>query len=254
MKPFDLSGKRALITGGSKGIGLGIAQAYAEAGADLILVARDQVRLEESRANLAHYKGTIDIFPYDMAQTAGISSFFAEVVTRSGPIDIVVNSAGVTRRGPSESFGAEDWDLIIATNLTSVFRIAQAFVRHRIEQQKPGKILNIASLTSEAARKGIAAYVASKGGIRQLTKAMAVDWAEYHINVNAIGPGYIKTELTTALYSDPEFDAWVKKRTPLGRWGLPSDIGATAVFLASSAADFITGQIIYVDGGFLATF
>lgn len=252
MNPFDLNGKRALITGGSKGIGLGIARAFAQAGAELILVARDRQGLEAGKEQLAGFNRAVAIHPFDVSRTADIPAFFVEVVAHSGPVDILVNSAGITRRGPSQSFSAEEWDLILTTNLTATFRMAQAFANGCLQRQQGGKIINIASLMSEAARKGVAAYAASKGGIRQLTKALAVDWAEYHINVNAIGPGYIQTELTAPLYSDPEFDAWVRKRTPVGRWGLPADIGSTAVFLASPAADFITGQTIYVDGGLLS--
>jgi gluconate 5-dehydrogenase len=179
---------------------------------------------------------------------------FEKITVDTNGIDILVNNAGGTRRGPAESISAEDWEFVINLNLTSVFKMSQAFGRERIASGRSGKIVNIASLMSELVRAGTASYAASKGGIRQLTKALAVDWARYGINVNAIGPGYIKTELTKKLWEDGKFDTWVIGKTPLGRWGYPEDLGQTAVFLASPASDFVTGQIIYVDGGFVSCF
>lgn len=254
MNPFSLSGKRALITGGSRGIGLGIARGLAEAGADLVLLARDPESLAAASRDLKATGRSVKTHAFDMARVSEVGAMYGELARRLGPADVLVNNAGCARRGPAESLSAEDWQAVIELNLSSVFFLSQAFARERIAAGLPGAIINVASLTSEASRRGTAAYTASKGGIRQLTKALATDWAPYGIRVNAIGPGYIRTELTRPLYEDPEFDAWVKGRTPLGRWGLPEDLAHAAVFLAAPGAAFITGQTLYVDGGWLATF
>ncbi len=254
MNPFSLAGQRALVTGGSRGIGLGIARGLASAGADIVLVAREPEVLEAARASLSDLGRRVDAEPFDMTAIDSIQAMYRSVVERCGSIDILVNNAGGIRRGPTEDVALEDWRRVIDLNLTSVFALSQCFARERIETRRGGKIILIASLLSEAARRGTASYAASKGGIRQLTKALAVDWAPHGIRVNAIGPGYIRTDLTASLQQDPEFDGWVVGRTPLGRWGTPEDLASAAVFLASPASDFITGQILYVDGGWLATF
>lgn len=254
MTQFRLDGKLALITGGSRGIGHGIARAMASAGADVVLVSRRGPELEQAAKEIAELGRKAAACPYDLHDARGIPAWFDETVAKHGRPDILVNAAGITRRGPAETFSMSDWDETIGVNLTSVFVLCQAFARHCIAAGAQGKIVNIASLMVAAARKTTAAYAASKGGLGQLTKALAVDWAEKGIHVNAITPGYITTKLTEPLWADPEFDAWVKKRTPLGRWGVPEDLGAPAVFLASAASDFITGQILFVDGGWMATF
>jgi len=253
MEQFRLDGKRALITGGSKGIGFGIAQQFAAAGADLVLVARNSEDLREAQTTLSASR-RVDVFSFDLSHTAGIGDLYAAVLRKSGPVDILVNNAGVNLRGPSEDIALETWRTVIEVNLTAVFAMSQAFARERISSAKAGKIVNVASLMSEGARRTIAPYVASKGGVKQLTKALAVDWAPYGINVNAIGPGFIETSMNAPLLADPDFNAWVRKRTPLGRWGAPSDVASAALFLASPASDFVTGQVLYVDGGWLATF
>ena len=251
---FSLQGRRALVTGGSKGIGLGIARGLTEAGAEVILVARDAADLEAAKEQLSASGKRISAWAFDMGDIEAVPAWYASVIAKEGPVDVLVNNAGINLRAPAHELPMEQWDTVIRLNLTAVFALSQAFAKERIATHKGGKIINIASLMSEAARKTTAAYTASKGGIRQLTKALAVDWAPYGINVNAIGPGYIRTPLTKPLYEDQEFDAWVKNRTPLGRWGTPDDLAHTAVFLASAASDFITGQVIYVDGGWLSTF
>lgn len=253
MHPFSLSGKRALVTGGSRGIGLAIAHGLAEAGADLVLIARDRRGLEAARDTLRATGRAVEARAFDASDVEAIPRAYAEVVETCGPVDILVNCAGGIRRGPAEALSLEDWRAVVDLNLTSVFAFSQSFARERIASGKKGKIVNVASLLSERGRRGTAAYAASKGGIRQLTKTLAVEWAPYGIHVNAIGPGYIETDLTKALKEDPGFDAWVRERTPLGRWGRPEDLAAAAVFLASPGADFITGQILYVDGGWLAS-
>ncbi len=254
MTPFTLEGRRALITGGSRGIGFGIAKAFVEAGADVVLVSRGKEGLEKARDELAPSGRDIRTVAFDMTRNDDIDAFYDPIVEATGGIDILVNNAGGTRRGPAESISADDWNFVINLNLTAVFRLSQAFAKERIRSKRSGKIINTASLLSELVRIGNAPYAASKGGIRQLTKSMAVDWAPYRINVNAIGPGYIRTELTRKLWEDKDFDEWVVGRTPMARWGYPEDLGNTAVFLASPASDFITGQIIYVDGGFVSCF
>jgi len=251
---FSLDDKRALITGGSRGIGFGIARQMAQAGADIVLIARDPNRLHQARDELEDTGRSIGIHPFDLEDVEGIAGLYTELLEAYGPFDILVNNAGITRRGTPQQLSLDDWNLVIRVNLTAVFALCQAFGRERINSGSRGKIINIASLMSDAVREDNSPYATSKGGIRQLTKALAVDWAKYGINVNAIDPGYIHTDLTRPLWEDVEFDQWVKGRTPLGRWGRPEDIAATAIFLASEAADFITGQIIYVDGGWLATF
>jgi gluconate 5-dehydrogenase len=247
--PFRLDGRLALITGGSRGIGLGIAKAMAGAGARVILAARPSPDLEAAAADLG-----APIAPVDLHHTEGIPLWFDELAARLGRPDILVNAAGITRRAPAHELAMKDWDDVISVNLTAVFALSQVFARHLIAAQAPGRIINIASLMTLGARRTTAAYTASKGGLGQLTKSLAVDWAEKNILVNAIAPGFIGTEMTGPLKDNPEFDAWVKTRTPLARWGVPADIALPVVFLASPAADFITGQVIYVDGGLTATF
>lgn len=254
MDQFRLDGRLALITGANKGIGLGIARAMAAAGADVILVARNRDELDAAAGELRQSGRRVAAAPFDLRQTAEIPAWYESLVPQHGCPDILVNAAGITRRAPAEELTLDDWNETITVNLTAVFVLCQAFARRLIAAGARGKIINIASLMTAATRRTTAAYTASKGGIGQLTKALAIDWADRGILVNAIAPGYIATRLTEPLRTDPEFDAWVKKRTPLGRWGTPEDIALPAVFLASAASDFITGQVIFVDGGWLATF
>jgi len=254
MDKFRLDNKIALVTGGSKGIGLGIATAFAEAGADLVLVARDKKTLDAAREKLSCTERKVWSYSFDMSNTDKIDSLYAEVVSETGGPDILVNNAGGTRRGPADTLTAEDWNFVINLNMTATFTLCQAFARERIKGGKSGKIINIGSLMSETVREDNAPYAASKGGIRQLTKALAVDWAKHEINVNAIGPGFIQTDLTKALWKDDSFNKWVEWKTPWARWGKPEDIGNAAVYLAAPASDFVTGQILYVDGGLLSTF
>ena len=258
--PFSLAGRRALVTGGSRGIGLGVALALADAGAAVALVSRDRDSLAAARAQITARGGQAEEYPCDLTDLDGIEDLYRPV-RAGGPVDILVNNAGHTRRAPAERISPADWDFVVGLNLTAVFRLCQAFGRDRIAQAEraapaapAAKIINIASLMSEQVRADNAPYAATKGAIRQLTKSLAVDWAKYRINVNAIGPGYVKTDLTRPLWEDAEFDAWVRRRAPLGAWGAPADIGAAAVFFAAPAADYVTGQILYVDGGWLSSF
>ncbi|MHC4430896.1 MAG: SDR family oxidoreductase [Planctomycetota bacterium] len=250
---FGLSAKTALVTGGSRGIGLALAKGLASQGADVAIVSRTEEQLKTAGRQIQdETHGKVWTFPFDLAETESIEDFFASVVAKTEGVDILVNCAGTTIRGPAEDVDLITWNKVIEVNLTSAFALSQAFCRHRRDANKAGKIVNIGSLTCHGARPTTAAYASSKGGLLMLTKTLAVEWAKYNINVNAIGPGYIATELTEPLWSDTEFDQWVLSKTPLARWGKPDDLVGTAVLLASKAGDFITGQIIYVDGGWLA--
>ncbi len=250
---FDLSGRTALVTGGGRGIGFAIAKGLAQQGAAVAILARTADQLEQAAARIGRTNsGRVWTFPADLERTEAIAPRFETVVSETGGVDILVNCAGTTIRGPAEDFSLEDWEKVHRVNLTSAFEISKAFCRHRRQAAAGGSIINIGSLTCHGARPTTAAYASSKGGILMLTKALAVEWAKYNINVNAIGPGYIATELTTPLQADKNFNDWVLAKTPLGRWGRPDDLVGTALLLASKAGEFITGQIIYVDGGWLA--
>ncbi len=252
-KLFDLSGKTALVTGGSRGIGLSVAKGLAEHGADVAIVARTKEQLEAAKQQIqADTDKKVWTFGFDIKNIKGIEGLFENIVSETKGVDILVNCAGTTVRGPSEEVDLKTWNQVIEVNLTAVFVLSQAFCRHRKQAGKAGRIINIGSLTCHGARPTTAAYASSKGGLLMLTKTLAVEWAKYNINVNAIGPGYIATDLTEPLWSDEDFTKWVLSKTPLGRWGRPDDLVGTAVLLASKAGDFITGQIIYVDGGWLA--
>lgn len=254
LDPFSLSGELALVTGASRGIGLGIAKALAAAGCDVILVSRSEADLQQAQTAIGAAGAKAIAAPFDLTRIDSIASWFETLVEREGLPGILVNNAGLNLRGPAIDLALGDWQQVLSLNLTATFELSRTFARRCIAQGKPAKIVNIASLMTAAARRDVSAYTASKGGIGQLTKALAVEWAQHRINVNAIAPGYIDTDLNAPLIQDPEFDAWVKKRCPLGRWGTPEDIAWPVVFLCSKAAQFITGQVIYADGGWLATF
>jgi len=250
---FNLSEKMALVTGGSRGIGLAVAKGLAEHGADVAIVARTEKQLQEAKKHIqASTERRVWTFPFDLANTKAIERLFEDIVAETNGVDILVNCAGMTARAPAEEVELSNWHQVMEVNLSAVFVMSQAFCRHRKQAGKGGRIINIGSLLCQRARATNAPYTSSKGGLLMLTKSLAVEWAKYRINVNAIGPGYITTELTKPLWSDKEFDRWVLSKTPLGRWGQPEDLVGTAVFLASSASDFISGQIVYVDGGWLA--
>ena len=250
---FNLAGKTALVTGGSRGIGLAVAKGLAEHGADVALVARTKEQLETAAQKIHTDTGKkVSTYPFDMGNIKGIEALFDNIAAETKGIDILVNCAGTTIRGPSEDVDLDTWNRVIEVNLTATFVLSQAFCRHLRKADKAGRIINIGSLTCHGGRPTTAAYASSKGGLLSLTKTLAVEWAKYNINVNAIGPGYIATELTEPLWTNEEFNKWVLAKTPLGRWGRPEDLAGTAVMLASKAGDFITGQIIYVDGGWLA--
>jgi gluconate 5-dehydrogenase len=250
---FDLLGKIALVTGGSRGIGFAIARGLAQQGADIVIVARDEKQLESARHQILSQTGKkVWAFAFDLADVKAITGHFGNIIAQTQGVDILVNCAGTTLRKRAEDITLKEWNKVIELNLTSVLVMCQAFCQHRKEAGGGGKIINIGSLMCHAARPSTAAYASAKGGLNMLTKTLAVEWAKYNINVNSIGPGYISTELTAPLKADKDFNRWVLSKTPLGRWGQPDDLVGAAILLASSAGDFITGQIIYVDGGWLA--
>jgi gluconate 5-dehydrogenase len=241
---FDLTGRVALVTGAYRGLGFAIARGMAEAGATVVLNGRKRAELAKAAESLPG----ADVAVFDVTKRDAVTKGVREVIDRHGRIDILVNNAGIQRRGPFHEFPQQDWDDIIATNLTAPFVVSQAVVPGMIER-KQGKIIHIASLMSDLARPTVVPYTAAKGGVRLLTRGMAVELAPHNIQVNAIAPGYFATEMNRALIDNAEFDAWVKKRTPAGRWGEPPEIAGLAVFLASNAANYMTGQILVMDGG-----
>ena len=243
---FDLTGKTALITGSSQGIGFTLAQGLAESGATVILNGRDAEKLSAASSKLDATSLAFDVTDHAAARAAVDGH-----ETEHGAIDILINNAGMQHRTPLEDFDPDDFQRLMNTNVTSVFNVGQAVARHMIGRGA-GKIINIASVQTALARPGIAPYVASKGAVANLTKGMATDWAPKGLNVNAIAPGYFDTPLNAALVADADFTAWVAKRTPQGRWGnLPELVGA-AVFLSSGASSFVNGQTLFVDGGMTA--
>ncbi len=250
---FSLQGKRALITGGSRGLGLAIAGGLAGNGAEVTIIARDKNQLERAAERIENCgNGPVSIFSCDLHDIEAIDATFHAILKTVGPIDILVNSAGINLRGPAEDIEFEAWNEVIQINLSAVFRLSQVFCNHRKSVGGGGKIINIGSLMCRASRPTTAPYTASKSGLLGLTKALAVEWAEYKINVNAIGPGYFLTDMTQNLKDDEKFNEWVISNTPLARWGKPEDLVGSVVFLSSSASEFITGQIIYIDGGWFA--
>jgi gluconate 5-dehydrogenase len=248
---FDLSGRTALVTGSSKGIGLALAQALASAGARIVLNARDAARLEQARAGLAAQGHAVHAVPFDVTDADAVERGVAAVEQGIGPIDILVNNAGMQFRSPFAEFPVEAWRQLSATNIDSVFLTGRA-VAQRMVARGRGKIINVCSVQSELARPGIAPYTATKGAVKMLTKGMAVDLGKYGIQVNGLGPGYFKTELTQALVDDAAFSAWLANRTPAGRWGEVQELAGAAIFLASDASSFVNGHILYVDGGITA--
>ncbi len=245
---FDLNGKTALITGSSQGIGFALAKGLAEAGATVVLNGRDTAKLAEAATQIPKaHQLAFDAVDHAAVKTA-VDGFEAE----TGPIDILVNNAGMQFRTPLEDYPEDMFSKLLATNVSSVFNVGQAAARHMIKRGA-GKIINIASVQTSLARPGIAPYTATKGAVGNLTKGMATDWAKYGLQCNAIAPGYFDTPLNAALVADPEFSAWLEKRTPAGRWGRVEELVGACIFLSSAASGFVNGQTIYVDGGITAS-
>jgi gluconate 5-dehydrogenase len=249
---FDLTGRTALITGSTRGLGLVLARGLARAGAAVVLNGRHRDALDAAVATLRSEGARAAGALFDVTDQRQIAEAVRAVEETTGPIDILVNNAGIQRRAPIVDMPEETWREVLDANLTGVFLTTQQVARRMIGRGR-GKIINICSLLSEVGRPTVSPYTASKGGVKMLTRSMAVEWARYDIQVNGIGPGYFATEMNKALTQNEEFDRWLKARTPAGRWGDPEELVGTAVFLASAASSFITGQIIYVDGGVLAS-
>ena len=245
---FDLSGKVALVTGAHRGLGFAIAQGLARAGATVILNGRNEEALTAAAQSLDAQGLAASTAIFDVTVRAAVRESVAAIERQHGRVDILFNNAGIQRRHPFAEFPQEDWDALIATNLTAPFIVSQAVVPGMIARRS-GKIVHIASLMSELGRPTVVPYTAAKGGVRQLTRGMAVELAPHNIQVNAIAPGYFATEMNRALLDNAEFNAWVCKRAPAGRWGEPHEIAGLAVFLASSASDYISGQMLFIDGG-----
>jgi len=245
---FDLTGTLTLITGSGQGIGFTLAKGLAQAGSAVVLNDINKERLDNAVALLKKEGLKAYGFVFDVRNEKEIGEQIHSIENGIGPINILVNNAGIQIRAPLEKFGTNDWQRILDVNLTGAFFTSKAVVQRMIKN-KAGKIINICSIQSELARPTIAPYTASKGGLRNLTRGMATDWGRYNIQVNGIAPGYFKTEMTKALYEDEKFDAWLRARVPANRWGDPSELIGAAIFLTSKASDYVNGHILYVDGG-----
>jgi gluconate 5-dehydrogenase len=248
MQLFNLAGKRALITGSGQGIGLALASGLGRAGATVVLNGRHPAKLEQAAHDVRARGIAVELAPFDVTDEKAVIAGVALIEREYGPIDVLVNNAGIQRRAPLEDFPVENWRELMRTNLDSVFFVSQA-VATRMIGRKRGKIINICSVQSELGRPSIAPYAASKGAVKMLTKGMCADWAPHGLQVNGIGPGYFVTELTKPLVENSEFTDWLCRRTPAGRWGQVEELMGAAIFLASAASDFVNGQILYVDGG-----
>ncbi len=249
---FSLAGKTALITGSSRGLGLTIARGLAKAGAMIILNGRDESSLKWAADELTSEGLNASFTVFNVTNEEQIRDKINLIESQTGGIHILVNNAGIQKRKPLDQMSIEEWQSVLDINLTGAFLTTREVVKGMIRREN-GKIINICSLMSEVGRETTGNYSSAKGGLKMLTRAMAVEWARYNIQVNGIGPGYFLTDLTKPLADDPEFDSWLKRRTPAGRWGKPEELVGAAVFLSSDASSFINGQIIYVDGGFLAS-
>ena len=245
---FSLKGRLALITGSGQGIGFGLARGLARHGAKVVLNGRSKEKIDKAVATLRGEGFSAEASVFDVVDPAAVEAGIARVEKDIGPVDIVINNAGVQFRKPLEEFPDDKWQLLLQTNVTGVFNVGKAVARRMIPRRR-GKIINIASVMSELARPTIAPYTATKGAVRNLTRGMCADWAKHGLQINAIAPGFFRTELNKALTEDPEFTAWLEKRTPTGRWGEVEELVGAAVFLSSDASSFVNGHTLYVDGG-----
>ena len=251
-KTFRLDGRLALVTGSSTGIGLALARGLGQAGATLVLNGRNAGRLAEAAQALAAEGLSVHARAFDVTDVAAVQAAVADIEANIAPIEILVNNAGGTRRAPFHELTMEDWRAVMGTNLDGMFVVSR-WVSARMVARGRGNIINICSVMSELGRPGTAAYTASKGAAKMLTKGMAIDLAPHGIRVNAIGPGYFKTELTAGLVADEKFSTWLINRTPARRWGSVDELAPAAVFLASDAASFVNGHVMYIDGGVTAS-
>jgi gluconate 5-dehydrogenase len=249
---FRLDGRLALVTGSSGGIGLALARGLAQAGATVVLNGRDAGKLAQAVTQLAGEGLVAHGRAFDVTRRDEIDTSIAAIEATLGPIEVLINNAGMTRRAPFHELAQADWDAVMRTNVDSIFHVGQAVAKHMVARGR-GRIVNICSVMSELGRPGTVVYTASKGAVKMLTKGMAIDLGPLGINVNGIGPGYFKTELTEKLVNDASFSSWLINRTPSRRWGDVEDLAGAAVFLASDASRFVNGHILYVDGGVTAT-
>ena len=247
---FRLDGKVALVTGASRGLGAGIARALADAGADVIVHA-NATPADATASAVAKAGRRSHALTANLEQDGAAATLAAQAIDVFGRVDILVNNAGTIRRSPAADHPDADWDTVIAVNLSSVFRLSRAIGKHMITRGGGGKIINVASLLAFQGGITVPAYAAAKGGVAQLTKALANEWASQRINVNAIAPGYMETDNTTALRQDATRVRQITERIPAGRWGQPDDLGGAAVFLASRASDYVHGHVLVVDGGWM---
>lgn len=252
-QPFDLSGRLALVTGGGSGLGLAIAEGLAAAGARVVINGRNADKLNDALLQLAEAGQSASVCAFDVTDEAAVAAGVADVESAIGPIDILVNNAGMNNRKAFETYTLDEWREVQAVNADGPFLMSRA-VLPGMRKRKRGKIINIGSIASDLGRPNIVAYAASKGSIKMLTRALAVEAAAYNVQVNAIAPGFFETEMNAPLIANEKFSSWVLQRTPAARWGQPREIAGAAVFLASSAADFVTGHVLYVDGGFSASY
>ena len=249
---FDLTGRRALVTGSSQGIGLALARGMAAAGAEIVLNGRGAEKLVTAAEELRREGAAIEVLPFDVTDHAAARAAIDGFEADHGAIDILVNNAGIQHRAPLEDFPVDAFERLLQTNVASVFHVGQAVARHMIGRGR-GKIVNICSVQTALARPGIAPYTATKGAVANLTKGMATDWAKHGLQCNGIAPGYFRTPLNAALVADPDFTAWLEKRTPAGRWGDVEELVGACIFLASGASSFVNGTVVYVDGGITAS-
>lgn len=249
---FSVKDKRILITGSSKGLGFTFARELGKQGARILLNGRDRKRLSTATKTLSREKIDVLPFPFDIRDSKAVDQAVSAMEKKAGPLDVLINNAGVNLRAPLENIKDKMWREVMAVNLDGLFYVSRAAARRMIPRRR-GKIINIASLMSRASRPTTGPYTASKGGVLLLTRAMAAEWGRYNIQVNAVGPGYFLTDMTRKLADTPAFDRWVKGKTPAGRWGNPRELTGALAFFASDASSFINGQILYVDGGFLST-
>lgn len=254
MRPptFALNGRHALVTGGGSGLGLAIAQGLVGAGAAITLVGRNKVKLEQAVAGLDAAPERAGYLVCDVTDREGLGDLGTAAEDARGPVEILVNNAGIQQRAPVIDFPDQGWDTMLATHLTAPFLLARSVARGMIERRR-GKIINILSVMAELGRPTVVPYTAAKGGLKMLTRGLAVELGPHNIQVNGIAPGYFRTAMNETLIADPTFDAWVRKRTPAARWGEPHELAGLAILLASPSSDYISGQIIFVDGGLTAS-
>jgi gluconate 5-dehydrogenase len=251
--PFDLSGRIALVTGGGGGLGFAIASGLARAGAKVAINGRDRAKLDMAAAQLAREGLSAFVAPFDVASADAVRAGVASVEQALGPVGILVNNAAINVRGPVDGYDEDDWHRLMAINVDGPFHVTRA-VLPGMKARRAGKIVNICSIASDLGRPNIVPYAVTKGGLKQFTRALAVELAPHDIQVNGIQPGFFRTEMNAGLVNDAKFSAWVEQRTPAGRWADPPEIAGAVVFLASAAASYVTGAMLAVDGGFTAAY